>query len=384
MSRLRILHLITGLETGGAQTSLCNLVSAMAPDRFENVVVSMTTVGHVGQQLQERGFDVHALGMRRGVPDPRGLFRLRRLISEVAPDVLQSWLYHADLLATLAAKTMRFRPFAWNIRCSAMQMHAYGILSGLTLRALVRLSHLPDVVVVNSRAGRAAHESLGFHPLRWELIPNGIDPERFKPDAAARAEIRRELRLNDDALLVGIVARYDPMKDYATFIAAAAEISKTCDVHFVMAGSGVRPDNAALRAAIGAAGLEARAHLLGCRTDIPRVLAALDLACSTSSFGEGFPNAIAEAMACAVPCVVTDVGDSAWLLGTAGLVVAAKDPIAFASAANQLIESGRERRQKTGEAGRRRIVEHFNLPGTVRHYEELYASMTLQRIVAPI
>lgn len=358
---------------------LRNLIARMDPGKFETRVVSMTSLGTIGKQLRESGIRVDVLGMRRGLPDVRGILPLRRFIREFEPDCLQTWLYHADLLGTFVARNMGFRPFAWNIRCSRMKMSQYGPLSGLTLRLLARMSGSPDAVVINSRSGREVHESLGFHPRRWELIPNGFDVDRFRPDDSARRRLRTELGLPGDALLIGLIARYDAMKGHDTFIGAAAETARSHDAFFVMAGPRVDRENSPLMQQLGAASLVSRACVLGERHDIPYILAGLDIACS-ASIGEGFPNSVGEAMSCGIPCVVTDVGDSAWLLGeSAGRVVPAGGVAAFAGALKAMIDIGRDGRVELGAAGRRRIMEHFTLEAAVKQYENLYAGLVASR-----
>ncbi len=370
--RLRILHLITTLETGGAQTMLWNLVSHMNAAAFENRVVSMTALGAVGERLRDHGVTVDVLGMRRGLPDVRGLLPLRRIVREFRPDGLQTWLYHADLLGTMLSRTMGIRPLIWNIRCATMDLSRYGLSSRLTLRFLARLSRRPEAVIVNSRAGLVLHESLGFNPRRWALIPNGFDVKRFSPDDSARARLRSELGLREESLLIGLIARYDAMKGHDAFLAAAADVARQAGVHFVLAGGGVDMQNQVLKELIAKSGIQSRVFLLGERRDVPALLAGLDVVCS-ASIGEGFPNAVGEAMACGIPCVVTDTGDSAWLLGEhAGKVVPVSDSGALSKALSEMIAVGRDARAAMGAAGRRRIVENFTLDSAVSHYEDLY------------
>jgi glycosyltransferase involved in cell wall biosynthesis len=376
MKPIRVLHLISSLAAGGAQTMLANLLTQMDRQRFQNQVVSLIEIGAVGAQLRATGFPVYSLGMRRGQPSPTGLLRFVRLLRQERPAILQTWLYHADLLGLIAGRLAGTPHTLWNLRAAYMDMRQYRRLSGWTLRACAMLSAWPSAAIVNSEAGRAFHAQLGYRPRRWVLIPNGFDTETLKPDAAARLEVRQELGLGPEAMLIGLVARFDPMKDHATFVRATDQLArKAPDVHFVLVGEGVTVDNPALSALIAQAQLVGRAHLLGRRSDIPWLTAALDIA-TCSSYGEGFPNAVGEAMACGVPCVVTDVGDAARIVGETGIVVPPKDPVALAEGWRKLIALGMDGRGQLGQAARLRIQQHYSLTGVVRQYEDLYESVT--------
>lgn len=370
--RLRIMHLITDLDIGGAETMLARLVATMDRQRFENVVVSMTTGGALRPTIERHGVKVIDLGMRRGTPNPLALLRLKRLLRTHSPNILQTWLYHADLLGSLARGWVRTPRLAWNLRTSDLEMSTR---TALVVRVLAWLTHLPDVVIFNSETGQRVHRLKGYRPRRSEVIPNGIDLEKFRPSAEARTQVRAELGISSDALLVGLIARYDPAKDHANFLKAAGILTRTRhDAFFVLVGRGVDSENAPLVAAITHQGLDERVHLLGERTDIPRLTAALDIATSSSS-GEGFPTVVGEAMACGVPCVVTDVGDSRLVIDDTGRAVPAKDPDALARAWDQLVEIGTEARANLGAAARSRIEKHYSLQRIVKRYENLYAGL---------
>lgn len=369
-----ILHLITGLASGGAEMMLYKLVSGMDRQRFRPVVVSLTTGGAVAERIADLGIPVHSLGMRRGQPTPQSLWWLATLLRRERPAILQTWLYHADLLGLLVAPLAGGMPVIWNVRSSNMDMSHYSRLSAWTVRACARLSQHPRAVVINSATGRAFHERSGYRPREWALIPNGFDLQQFRPDAAARAATRAELGIPPDAFAVGLMARRDPMKDHPTFLRAAALLRhRHPEVHFILAGQGVTSEDPELRRLIEAGDLGAHAHLLGERRDMPQLLAALDVASLTSTFGEGFPNVVGEAMACAVPCVVTDAGDAAAIVGDTGFVVPFRDPAAIAAAWERLIDLPPEERQALATRARQRVAEHYSLAAIIGQYEDLYA-----------
>lgn len=365
----KIIHLITDLDTGGAEMMLLKLLAHMDGERFANVVISLTDRGTLGEQIAALGVPVFTLGMRRGLPNPLGIGRLVRLLRQEKPDILQTWLYHADLLGTISSRLVHVPTLCWNIRCSDMDMSRYSRLSRLVLHILAGLSGCPDIVIVNSEAGRRLHETLRYSPRRWEIVPNGFDLNRFHPDPAARQSLREELDVPPDTVLISLVARFDPMKDHHTFLEAAGRIAhEQSSVHFVLAGKGIEQ----LAGIVDEMGLGARVHLLGERSDIPRIMAALDILALSSAFGEGFPNVVGEAMACGIPCVATDVGDAASIIGETGIVVQPRDPAGMADAWKQLIEMPDAERQALGKDARRRVERLFSIESIVGRYQSLY------------
>lgn len=372
---IRLLHLITGLNVGGAELALARLIPRLDRQKFASTVVSMTTLGSVGERLQADGISVKALGMRRGSPSPAGFARLVFLLKRQSPHILQTWLYHADLLGLLAAPLAGWPQVVWNVRASDLDMRRYHPLSGWTVRVCAWLSSRPQAIVVNSQAGQAFHARLGYRPKDWRYIPNGVDVQEFRPRFEARAEVRRELNLPPDVILIGWVARFDPMKDPANFLRAAELLAgENTEVHFVWVGAGMTVENAALMNMIERAKLAGRVHLVGPRADVPRLNAAFDIA-TLASLSEGSPNVIAEAMACGVPCVVTDVGDAARLVGNTGVVVPPQTSAALAGGWRQLLALSADERHRLGQLARRRIETNYSLTDTVNQYERLYSSL---------
>ena len=370
----KVLHLITGLETGGAERMLARLVAGADRSRFRPTVVSLTDAGTTGPIIEKAGCEVATLGLRRGAPDPRAVWRLAAIVRAVCPDIMHSWLYHADLLGVLAHRFLRAAPprLLWNIRCSDMGV-SLGPLGVVCRRILSGFSAIPDAIVVNSLAGQFFHQQIGYHPRRWEYVPNGFDMAEFSPDHTARGEVRRELNIPNVAVVIGLPARYHPMKDHATFLAAAAQLAASRpETVFVLAGRDIAPENRALAAAIDARGLGERVRLLGERADMARVYAALDIVSLSSSGGEGFSNVLGEAMACAVPCVATDDGDARTIIDETGIVVPRRDPAALAAAWERLIALGEDGRRTLGVAARARIAQSFDIGGIVARYEALY------------
>jgi len=375
--RLKIQHIITGLATGGAETMLHKLLSCLDRGLFSAHVVSLTDKGPTAEKIEALGVHVQALGMRRGIPDPRGIWRLRRCIQEIGPDIIQTWMYHADLIGGLAARCAGNVPVVWNIRHSNLDARENKKTTLWTAKGCAWFSRqLPTRIVCCSEASRQVHTAIGYDPQKMVVIPNGFDLDMFAPDPAARESVRHELGVGQSTFILGMVARFDPQKDHFSLIQCVRILaSQGFDFRIVLCGKGMECENAQLAQWIQEAGLTDRFFLLGPRDDMPRITAALDIAVLSSAHGEGFPNVLGEAMACEVPCVATDVGDSAEIIGDTGVVVPPRDPVALAGAIQQLLEMGAPERVALGKAARLRVQERFELEGVARRYEQVYRNV---------
>jgi glycosyltransferase involved in cell wall biosynthesis len=369
------MHMITGLGVGGAETMLAKLLSATNKSLFASTVVSMTEPGPLAPTIRSLGVPVHSLGLTRGIPSPSALPALLKLIRDFRPDVLQTWMYHADILGVFAARAARVPVLVWNIRCSDLDFPnaGFGLRSVFAAHGL--LSRFSSATVVNSAAGMSFHQRHRHHPPRWEQIPNGFDLDRFRADQGLRTRVRAELGLGADDIAIGMVARFDQFKDHATFLAAAKILhEREPRAVFALAGKGMTTDNAAIMRHVEAARLGPRVRLLGEYSDPSRLLPCLDIA-TLCSHTEGFPNAVGEAMSCELPCVATDVGDSALLIGGCGRLVPPRDPPAVAQCWLDLIALGEAGRKHLGAAARARIEERYSLARIVTAYEALYTEL---------
>jgi glycosyltransferase involved in cell wall biosynthesis len=373
-------HVITGpLGTGGAEVMLHALIQASDPERTWHEVISLTDLGCVADRIRELGVRTRPLGMSRNrfrIPNPVKVLRLAGLIRELRPHVVQTWLYHADLIGGVAARLAGGCRVFWGIHNSTLDATHTRRTTRWTVAVCARLSRaVPDGVVSVSRAARDLHVAAGYDARKFTVIPNGFDLARFRPDPGARHAARAELGLPEEAVVVGLVARLDPQKDHRNFIRAAALLaSRRPHARFLLCGEGAAPGNGELVREIAEHGLLDRFLLLGRRSDVPRIMNALDVGTLSSAFGEAFPLAIGEAMACGVPCVVTDLGDSAYLVGDTGRVVPPRDPGALARAWEALVDAGPEGRHALGRAARDRVADRFGLPRVVDAYAQLYRS----------
>jgi glycosyltransferase involved in cell wall biosynthesis len=376
MSRIRVTHVINSFEFGGAEAMLCNLLQRADRRRFEVSVVSLIDDLTVAGPVVDAGIPIATMGMRPGAPDPRGVLRLARHLARRAPDVVQTWMDHSNLIGGAAAALAGCRRVVWGVHHSN---HVPGLTKRstlLTVNACAVLSRvLASRIVFCSEHARAVYARRGFAPGRMAVIPNGFDTARYAPDPVARRDVRRALGVGPDTPLVGLVARYDPFKDHATFVRAAAVLAPQAPAaRFVLCGAGVDPANTELAALIHSADLADRFHLLGPRHDLPRLYPALDVLAS-SSVSEAFPLVLGEAMACGVPCAATDVGDTALIVGPTGRVVPPKDPTALARALADLLSLPPAVREQVGAAARERVRALFDLGAVTRRYEALYESL---------
>jgi glycosyltransferase involved in cell wall biosynthesis len=354
-----VLHVISGLGMGGAETMLVQLAVGLRARGLRQHVVSLSGHDALASDLRATGADLTMLHGGSVASAPAVLLGLARILDRLRPRVLQGWMYHGNIAARLAHMVVpgrRGRKLLWNLRASNMDEGRYGRV----IRLSALLSRLPDVVVANSQAGAAFHLARGFHPKELMVIGNGIDTARFKPDPDSRRRLRTELGLPDDAIAVIHVARVDPMKDHDTFLAAMARLPA---VAAIMVGEGT----AALQ-------VPPNVQALGPRRDTHRLYAAADIVASTSAFGEGFSNVLAEGMSAGLIPVATDVGDAARIVGDTGLIVPPRDPDAFNRALAALAALSENERACKGGLARARIVSNYSLDSAVDRYVRLYSA----------
>jgi glycosyltransferase involved in cell wall biosynthesis len=372
--RIKIVHIINGLGIGGAELALFRLLVNADRSKFDMRVVALLNEYPLGDRLRDIGFSVSCLHLAKGKINALRVMRMIRLLRKERPQIVQTWLQQSDLLGGAAAKIAGIGPVLWNIRHSTLHPSLTNRRTHVIARVCAKLSrHLPARIVCCSESSRYEQIKLGYCAGKMVVIPNGVDTATFKPDAEAYESVRRELGIAPSALLFGAAGRRHPAKDHATLIRAAGEIAAKCHgSHFLFCGDEVTTENPELRAHVAATGYPDRFHLLGHRNDVPRLMAAFDVFISASCFSEGFPNVVSEAMACGVPCIVTDVGDSARILGNTGRVVLPEQPSALAAAAIEFAQAGKDSLRMRGLEARARILDNFGLSTMVSRYQDLY------------
>jgi glycosyltransferase involved in cell wall biosynthesis len=375
---MKVIFVITGLTSGGAEMMLYKLLSRIDRSQFTPTVVSLMDRGTLADRIEALDIPVYDLGMKQGgLPTPQMIGKLVGIFRKTKPDLVQGWMYHSNLAAQLAnLLSLNFAPVIWNIRHSLESLSNESTGTATVIRASIPLSNLTKKIIYNSQISSTQHEKLGYPADQTITIPNGFDPDLFQPSIAARNSVRSELGLSSDCLLIGRFARFHEMKDYPNLLRAAAILLQhRPDVHFLLVGRNLNSSNVIISELIQELGIGDHIHLKEESQNIPHYTAALDIATTTSSHGEAFPNVVGEAMCCGVPCVVTDVGDSGWIVGATGRVVPTRDPVALASAWQELIDFSLAERSALGIAARERAVSCFSLNSVVAEYEKLYTAV---------
>lgn len=372
---MKIVYVTTNLSTGGAQMMLYRLLSRIDRKRFSPDVISLMDCGNVGRLVASLNIPIYTMNMKAGMlATPTVIWRLIHTLNTLKPDLIQGWMYHGNLAAQVGSIFYsRKIPVFWNIQHSVYSLAYEKRMTANVIKLCALLSKFASKIIYVSRIGKLQHEGLGYCVDNGCVIPNAADTSLYIPSFEARLAVRKELGLTDNAFLIGLICRYHPMKDHANFLQAAAILLKVYpDVHFILVGTDVDQNNQELYQLIQKLEISNRIHLLGERKDIPQLTAALDIAASASAYGEAFPLVVAEAMSAGVPCTVTDVGDSGWIIDKTGRVVPPRDPVALAHAWKELITLGAEGREMLGNAARERAIEHCALDSIVAQYETLY------------
>ena len=354
---------------------LAKLLGAIDKQEFRSVVYSMMHLGPVSDLIRNQGIEVYSLGMKQGTPDPRAVLRLARAVRKWKPDIIQTWMYHADLLGGIVGKLCGNVPVVWNIRHSGLFTLSDSRSTFRVGQLCARLSRwLPSGIISCAESARRSHAELGYANEKMKVIPNGFDLNRFRPRPDAGRFCLKHFGIPETVRFICLVGRFDHQKDHQTFFAAAGKFHARCsDVLFVACGEWIDYCNPALVAMIEQAGVRENTLLLGRRTpDEIANLMSRSTVFTSSSRGEGFPNVIGEAMGCGAICVVTDAGDSAHIVGDTGCVVPRETPQALADSWIQAIELPEGERKKASAASRRRIEQNFTIQTAALRYRDYY------------
>ena len=386
---LHVTHVITGLNTGGAERQLMRLLRVWQQDGLSSSVIALGPEGTMSDSVRALGLPLTHLDMRFGA---RGLLapdRLTRALRTLKPDVIQTWMYHADLLGGLCARVVN-RPCVWNIRNLNLDPAVHSRSTLPVVKTCARLSRrLPTHILSNSNSARAVHIDAGYFADHFTVIPNGYDTDKFRPDPEQAGALRQKMGIAPEAHVIGHVARLDPQKDHRTFLKAIQEYyEQGHDAVFVLIGKQVHPDTSEFRDWLREFELEDRIltpngstkgasgglMFLNERRDVDQLYRLMDIYCLSSS-SEASPNVIGEAMSSGVPCVSTDVGDAGLIMGKTGVLVAAGDSTALAKGWRTLLERSPKERETQAIAVRDRIVAHFRTEEIAKKYEALYRSL---------
>lgn len=367
----RIIHIIPCLDFGGTEMILYKLLMGLNPAQIQTQVISLTDIGLLGKKIQSSGIPVKALHVKK---NPFALLSLSYWLKRFNPHLVHTWLYPANLVGGIVAKLITRAPVIWSI-CQGNLDPLVNTRRNLWLAKIcAHLSQrVPSDIVFDSECAHQVHCNSGYAIDKGLCIPTGVDLDVFRSDSTIRSAIRNELKVRQDVILIGLIARFDPHKDHENFVRAASGLSlRFPNVQFLLCGKNITWKNNQLVRWIRDGKIENQCHLLGQREDVNRIMAALDIA-TLSSVAESLPTVIIEAMACEISCVVTDVGMSAQLVGDTGKVVPARNSHALAVAWDQLINAGHESRSQMGKKARQRIQEHFTLSSMIDRYRRLYS-----------
>jgi glycosyltransferase involved in cell wall biosynthesis len=368
---MKILHIITSLDIGGAEIVLSNLIKKQKV-QHKSVVICIKVPGEISKQIEAYGTPVFSLGVNKNWKFFLALLKLIKIIKIEKPDIVNTWLYHADLIGFIASKLCFKKYVIWNIRCSDIDIGGMNWSTSFILRINAFLSRFVSCIIVNSNNGKIWHSKRKFHPQAWEYIPNGYELSDWAINVEKTNEIRGELGFSEGSFVIGMVARYDKLKDHETFLKAMSIVLKKLpNVTIVMIGKNIDSSNTELLRVIKSCGLNSNIQLLGLQHELSKFYSSMDLLV-VSSLTEGFPNVIGEAMSAGLPCLSTDVGDASLLINDAKRIVPIKNPVEMASKVIKYINSGKEEWKYVSESSKDRILKQYSLDKMIDSYYKLY------------
>jgi glycosyltransferase involved in cell wall biosynthesis len=375
--RLDVVLLIRSLNRGGAERQLALLSTGLDAAEFRVRVVTFYPGGPIWDELTAQpSVELISLAKRGRWDTLEPIRRLSGMLAAWAPAILHCYMPEPSIVGTIAGRRAGVPAIVWGVRSSNVDYRTYGWFNWATARVAAHMSARADLIIANSDAGRAHHVALGYPSDRVITIPNGIDADRFQPSAEARVAGRQRWQLADDEVAIGVVARLDPMKGHPVLLRALVSVARQMPaVRVVCVGGGAPGYAQHLAAETRRLNLERVVRWTGELDHLDTRLPAFDLVCSPSVFGEGFSNAIAEAMACECPCVATNVGDSAVIVGDTGLVVPPADPESLADALVRMARLAVADRQTRGRLARARVVNSFSLHAMILRTATTYRDL---------
>ncbi|MDQ5767418.1 glycosyltransferase [Thiothrix subterranea] len=377
--KIRVIHIITRLNTentDGAAMMLYKLMAHTDRHRFEPIVISLDGEAELSNRIRAHGIDVYSLDMHHNITAGWQIFKLTQLLRNLQPDIIQGWMYHGNLAASLANLSLgNHHAVLWNIHHALPALNKEARTTRWVIELAAKRSSTPEHIIYNTYLSADQHTALGYDDQRSLVIPNGFDTQLFAPNHYQRNAMRHSLGIPADAFVIGLFAHYHPVKNHALFLEAARLLlPHQPNVHFILAGRGVTENNPKLQYLLNKMPTKQNLHLLGGRKDIPHLMNALDLYTLTSSYGEGFPESVAEAMACGIPCVTTDVSDLARIIGNTGQCLPVQDttPSALAFAWLEWMNAGDAWRQEVGSRAMQRIQQGYNIQTITDQYQKTY------------
>jgi glycosyltransferase involved in cell wall biosynthesis len=373
---MNVIHIITGLDDGGAEAVLYRL--CLSDKSYNHIVVSLMDEGKYGPLLVDKDIKVYCLNMKRGRVSLAGLLKLYKIIRKINPYVVQTWMYHANLIGGVVSRLVGIKNVVWGIHHTNLIKGESKLSTIILGKICAFLSHfIPQNIIYCAHKSKRVHEELGYSMGKAFVIGNGYNINQFFTDNYIRDTFRSKFKVSNEVNLLGMVGRYDPLKDHLNLIMALPRIIKAgYNIKLILVGKDLDVNNQTLLNQIQENELLDKILLLGQRNDILAVMNALDLHLLSSS-SEAFPNVLPEAMACGTPCVTTDVGDAGLIVGTTGWVVPPKDPLLLANAIMQALDekhSNNQQWQDRKSKCRTRIVDNFSIERMVSNYHNVWIS----------
>ena len=354
---------------------LFKLVRSMDRDSFIPIIISLKNGGSLRKKFDTLDIQIYSLGFTKGVSSLLALIRLFKVIKDLKPQIIQGWMYHGNIVATIAWYiNKKSSVLVWNIRQSLYEYRNENRLTRLVIKVNRFFSSFPDTIIYNSTLSCKHHSVFGFKSSNSMIIPNGFDLQEFCYSDKEHKDIRSKLNIPQKAIVVGHVARLHPMKDHPLFLRAAAEIAKSfLNIHILLIGQGISLKNKGLSSLIPME-IYNRFHLLNEQDNVSELMCAMDIFCQ-SSWAEAFPNVLGEAMSSGVPCVATDVGDSKIIVGDTGVMVPSRNEKALFNGIEKLLMMPNSQRKALGEKARDRIKLNYELNVIIDKYIELYGKL---------
>ena len=316
---MKLLFVTTGLNIGGAERAMHTIINNGLSERYVIKIISLRDIGHYGEKFESDGIEVCCLNLQNPLNLFLSLLKAFNFAREFEPDLIQGWMYHGNIFSLLFGRVTRAKPKVyWGIRQTLYDIRKEKVLTQLIIRLQAKLSLFADGIIYNSKKSQSQHESIGFSKKNSIYIPNGFDLSIWKPDAEKRKALRKELEIPDNSFVIGYIGRFHQMKNIELlFEVMESVLSENTNSIFLVVGENTDRENLKLKSFYDRLPPQ-QVVSLGVRVDIPAVVQCIDLLCLTSAWGEGFPNVIGEAMATGIPCVATDIGDSALVIGETG------------------------------------------------------------------
>lgn len=368
-----IFHIITGLGNGGAEGVLYRLCTK--DKKYRHIVISLTTGGKYKTLLEKKNIKVLSCNFKKTKLNIKEFYKILKLFDYYKPDIIQGWMYHGDLIASVISIFRKNKNLYWNIRNSTLDKKARNFITTfLTMKLCALISHkLPKKIICCSNNSINYHISQGYKKSIFEYLPNGINTDIFKPNKLLKTQIKRKLNIKNNLFIFGTVARFDEQKDHKTLIMALKLLKeKSKNFKVLLIGKDLTSKNHKIVRLIDEYSLRENILLLGERDEINELMCFIDCHVLSSSYGEAFPNVIAEAMACSTPCIATNVGDSKNIIGEFGWTTDIKDPISLSQKMYHVMNLQKIDLFKIGQLARDRIIDLYSLDRMVSSYQNIY------------